>query len=302
MPELPEVETVCQGLRPWIEGRRFYAIQANRPDLRGPLPNNLSDLVGLALTRVSRRGKTMLWHFAAPVTQPSSAPESTPESSYVLLLHLGMSGQFLINPAQRSPHDHVEFWTEASNRDVANHDVTGQDAGCHIVYRDPRRFGAMRLCTSAEDATLAFARLGPEPLSPSWTAARFHETLHHRNVPLKTLLLDQRVVAGIGNIYASEALFLAQLHPLRSGASLDHDESQRLHAAVQQVLRGAIAAGGSSLRDYHQPSGQLGCFQHQFQVYGRQQQPCSVCRHTLIEQIRLAGRSTFYCPTCQDYP
>lgn len=278
MPELPEVETVCQGLRPWLEGRRLHAVHVHHPRLRVPIPRNLTDLAGYTVHTMARRGKTMLWHMrgADGRGQAGAAP--------VVMVHLGMSGHFEVNPREIPRHGHVEWITEQGDR---------------CVYVDPRRFGAITLAPTLTDCEDALAGLGPEPFAPEWMAVQLQTSVASRRAPIKALLMDQAVVAGIGNIYASEALFHARINPLRPGNSLTLAECRRLQAAVRQVLTEAIAAGGSSLRDHHHPNGTLGCFQHRFQVYDRQGARCTSCHSDWIVQHRLAGRSTFWCPTCQ---
>lgn len=278
MPELPEVETVCAGLRGVLEGRVLTHVAVRRPDLRFPLPPDLSDrLTGARVTRIDRRAKYILVRL---------------ESGDVLIMHLGMSGRInLWSPDQGKPpplhkHDHVVF--TAGN-------------GVRIVFHDPRRFGFMDL---TDDATLPthpyFARMGPEPLSDAFTSDVLSAALKGKKTPIKAALLDQRVVAGLGNIYVCEALFEAGISPKRLAASVAGQRAARLVPAIKEVLTRAIAAGGSTLRDYARVDGELGYFQYQWKVYDREGEPCSRdgCTGT-VKRIVQSGRSTFYCAGCQ---
>ncbi len=272
MPELPEVETVRRGLLPLLQGRTVAEIQINRPDLRWPLPSDLVErLTGAAITDIMRRAKYLLLYT---------------DKEDVFLVHLGMTGKFVMPAAGTvaGKHDHVVIMTD--------HDAV-------MMFHDPRRFGAMDIVSAAALASHPWLRyLGVEPLLPDFHAEYFQKICAKRTAPIKTLLMDQHKVVGVGNIYASESLFDSQIHPTRPAGSLRHAEIDRLVAAVKETLAKAIAAGGSSLRDYAAPGGELGCFQHQFKVYGRQQQPCIVCS-TLIQKTVQAGRASFYCPACQ---
>ena len=272
MPELPEVETIVRGLRPQLEGRRLVRVIARRPDLRIPLPPRFADrLLGRTVTRLHRRAKYILADL---------------DDGGVLIAHLGMSGQWLARRRETvgapGAHDHVEFET---------------DDGTLLTYRDPRRFGLMTLARADElDAHPLLAALGAEPLGNTFNGPALAGVLAGRRTPIKAALLDQRLVAGIGNIYACEALFRARISPKRLAASIPGARAERLAAAIRSVLGEAIAAGGSSLRDYVQTTGELGYFQHQFQVYGREGEPCPGCDcRTTIRRITQSGRSTFYC-------
>jgi formamidopyrimidine-DNA glycosylase len=278
MPELPEVETVCRGLAPLLEGRRLVRVEARRPDLRLPLPPDLSErLTGRRVEAVRRRAKYILVHM---------------EGGAVLLCHLGMSGRMTIGrdlgPPER--HDHVVMETED---------------GSEIRFNDARRFGLMVLAREdALDEHPLLAGLGPEPLGNAFDAETFSERIRTRLSPIKTVLLDQTVVAGIGNIYASEALFRAGISPMRTAASVPGRRAERLVPAIRQVLSEAIEAGGSTLRDYVQASGELGYFQHRFAVYDREGLACPGCdcdvaRTGGILRVAQSNRSTFYCPRRQ---
>jgi formamidopyrimidine-DNA glycosylase len=272
MPELPEVETIVRGLRPQIEGRTLVRVTVRRPDLRIPLPPRFADrLLGRRVESLRRRAKYILAEL---------------DDGTVLIAHLGMSGQWLIGrrDAAGSPgkHDHVEFET---------------DDGALLTYRDPRRFGLMTLARGDELASHPLlAGLGVEPLGNDFNGPALSAALTGRRTPIKLALLDQRVVAGLGNIYVCEALFRARISPRRHAASIPGARAERLVAAIRDVLNEAIAAGGSSLRDYVQATGELGYFQHSFQVYGREGEPCPGCDcGSAIQRITQSGRSTFFC-------
>lgn len=272
MPELPEVETVRRGLEPAMLGRRLARVQARRPDLRFPLPQGFGQrLTGRTVTGVDRRAKFLV----LPL-----------DSGEALIAHLGMSGSFRLGgtsfPAE--PHDHVIFT---------------MDDGGEVHFNDPRRFGFMDLWPTAElDRHPMLAKLGPEPLDDAFNGPALALRLKGKRTPIKAALLDQGVVAGVGNIYASEALFRAGISPKRLAHTVQGGRADRLAAAVKAVLADAIASGGSSLRDHIRPDGELGYFQHSFDVYGRAGEPCAACGRP-IRQIVQAGRSTFYCPHCQ---
>lgn len=276
MPELPEVETVCRGLKPHLEGRRLVRVEARRPDLRVPLPDDFAGrLTGRRVESLGRRAKYILAHL---------------DGGETMVVHLGMSGRMVIvadgAAAERSPHDHVLFET---------------DQGCHVIFNDPRRFGLITLArTDALDRHRLFADMGPEPLGNAFSGALLAERFADRRAPIKAALLDQRLIAGLGNIYVCESLYLAEIAPTRPAGSLNAGECDRLARAVRDVLDRAIAAGGSSLRDYVQASGELGYFQHSFAVYGREGDPCPNCDcDGGVQRIVQSNRSTFYCATRQ---
>lgn len=276
MPELPEVETVCRGLAPHLVGRVFTRVEQRRADLRVPFPEAFPErLTGRRVTAVRRRAKYILIEL---------------DDGMVLVAHLGMSGRMTVHangerPAD-DPHDHVVFHT---------------DGGARIVFNDARRFGLMALVAAdgIEDHPL-FAGLGLEPLDNSFNGPALAARLKAKRTPIKAALLDQRVVAGIGNIYACEALFHARLSPRRQAYTVQGGRAERLANAVRRVLTEAVAAGGSSLRDYVQTSGELGYFQHSFAVYDREGEPCPDCDcGGAVRRIVQSGRSTFYCPRRQ---
>lgn len=276
MPELPEVETVCRGLRPHLEGRRLVRAEARRPDLRVPLPENFARrMTGREVSAVARRAKYILAHL---------------DGGETMVVHLGMSGRMVIladgASASGSPHDHVLFET---------------DLGERVIFNDPRRFGLITLVeTDALDEHRLFAEMGPEPLGNAFSGALLAERFAGRRAPVKAALLDQRVVAGLGNIYVCESLYQAGIAPTRPAGGLSAAECDRLARAVRDVLARAIAAGGSSLRDYVQASGELGYFQHSFAVYGREGEPCPGCDCGAgVHRIVQSNRSTFYCAARQ---
>ena len=272
MPELPEVETVRRGLEGPLVGRRLVRVVQNRPDLRWPLPGNFARrLTGRRVERLARRAKFILAHL---------------DDSHVWMIHLGMSGRMHLDGATRpaGKHDHVVVETED---------------GTVVVYEDHRRFGIMDLFPEGELASHRLLKdLGPEPLLNSFDGRALSARLAGRKTPIKAALLDQKVVAGLGNIYVSEALHLAGISPRRLAASVAGARAERLASAIREVLQAAISAGGSSLRDYVQANGELGYFQHQWRVYDRAGAPCRNCG-TAIAKIVQSGRSTFFCGACQ---
>lgn len=275
MPELPEVETVRRGLVPVLEGRRLAWVVQRRSDLRFPLPDDFSRrLTGRTVETVERRAKFLVVRIAG---------------GDVLLWHLGMSGRVVIHetaPPPHDKHDHIEF---------------GTGDGMTIRFNDARRFGFMDLVAAERLAVHPMlAKLGPEPLSDDFSAVVLAQRLRGRNTPVKAALLDQKVVAGIGNIYASEALFHAGISPRRRACTVQGKRAARLARAIRDVLSAAVAKGGSTLRDHRQPNGELGYFQHAFAVYDRAGEACPGCDcGRAIRQIAQSGRSTFYCPARQ---
>jgi len=294
MPELPEVETVRRGLEPAMVGRTFVRVEQRRADLRFPFPQHFSDrLTGTTVTDISRRGKLMMAGL---------------DSGEVLLMHLGMSGGFAI--LDNAPETPGRFYHRRDNQpdQAGRHDhvVFEMSGGATVIYNDPRRFGFMGLERSDElTASRHLRNLGPEPLGAEFTGQYLATALAGRQTSLKAALLDQRLVAGLGNIYVSEALHHARLSPRRLAASASARNgrsirAERLVVAVREVLAAAIEAGGSSLKDFAHTDGGLGLFQHRFAVYDRAgtQCPRTRCGGT-IKKIVQNGRSTFYCPACQ---
>ena len=269
MPELPEVETTVRGLARILEGVRIARVAVNRPNLRRPFPVELTQtLIGATVTGLARRAKYGLIHT---------------DRERTLVFHLGMSGRWRIDPDAIGKHDHLVLETEA---------------GHVLSLCDPRRFGSVDLVdTAALDAWPQFAALGPEPLGPDFTPAHLQRAFAGRSAAVKQMLLDQRIVAGLGNIYVCEGLFRAAIDPRKAAGKVSLAALKRLVPAVVGVLGEAIEAGGSTLRDYAQPSGQLGYFAKQFEVYGREGETCD-CGGT-VSRIVQGGRSTWFCPKCQ---
>jgi formamidopyrimidine-DNA glycosylase len=287
MPELPEVETVRRGLAPAMEGARFAKVEVRRGDLRWPLPKGFAQrLHGKKVEGLGRRAKYLLADLS---------------SGDVLLMHLGMSGSFRVGK-DAAPG---KYYHERSKSTAHDHIVFHMSNGATITFNDPRRFGSMKLVprTKLENEPLLRA-LGPEPLGNEFDAAMLAEACAGKKTSLKAALSDQRVVAGLGNIYVCEALFRARLSPKRVASTIadrngkPNERAKKLVDAIQAVLKDAIGAGGSSLRDHRRADGSLGDFQHNFQVYDREGQPCPNCKGK-IKRIVQVGRSTFYCPACQ---
>jgi formamidopyrimidine-DNA glycosylase (fpg) len=287
MPELPEVETVRTGLAPALEGQRLIKVTVRRAGLRTPFPRGFAKrLTGQTVMALRRRAKYLLAEL---------------DGGETLIIHLGMSGRVAVyaeGKARKLGRFHYE--TAPPGAGTGKHDhVVFETAVSRIVYTDPRRFGLMTLVPTdhLQDDKL-FADLGVEPLSNSFHSAYLAGALKAKKTPIKSALLDQRVISGIGNIYACEALFRAGISPKRLAGHLRPSSIEPLTGAIKQVLTEAIAAGGSTLRDYRKADGELGYFQHTFKVYGREGEPCPICG-TPIKRIVQAGRSTFYCPKCQ---
>lgn len=272
MPELPEVETVCRGLKQAVENAVVRHVVTRRGDLRVPFPPDLEKrLAGRTLESIDRRAKYLQFHFSG---------------GKVLLIHLGMSGRFLVEPSKPAAfgkHDHL---------------VIELKDGRFLVFNDARRFGLAALTTEKKlpDHPLLHA-LGPEPFSKEFSADYLRKQLEARRGPVKPALMDQALVVGVGNIYASEALFQAGILPDRACRSVA-TESAAITRCIRKVLKAAIASGGSSLRDFLHITGYAGDFQHKFYVYGRAGKPCRVCK-TPIQSSRQAGRTTFFCTSCQ---
>lgn len=296
MPELPEVETVRRGLAPVMEGAVISEAEVRRPDLRWPLPERMAErLTGRRVIGLGRRAK----YLTADLDDAGNGAE-------VLVMHLGMSGSFRIDKdeATLTPGS---FEMPRSRAEAHDHVVLRLSSGARITYNDPRRFGAMLMVPRAEiEAHPLFRELGPEPLGNAFDAAYLASAVVRRATSLKAALLDQKVVAGLGNIYVSEALHRAHLSPERNASSLATAKggptagALRLVDAVRDVLSEAIVAGGSTLRDHAQVDGTLGYFQHRFRVYDREDAPCPTpgCRG-IIRRMVQNGRSTFYCKSCQ---
>ena len=270
MPELPEVETTVRGLARFLEGRRIERVSLNRPDLRRPFPADLVQaMTGARVTALGRRAKYGLIHT---------------DRARTLVFHLGMSGRWRIDPEGPDPHDHLVIETD-SNR---------------FALCDPRRFGSVDLLDEHDlPRWPQFAVMGPEPLGDELTPAYLKSALRGRKQAIKLLLLDQRIVAGLGNIYVCEALWRAGISPRRAGGRATGPMLARLVPAIREVLTQSIEDGGSSLRDYARPDGELGYFATRFDVYGREGQPCHRGDGGTVKRIVQGGRSTWYCTTCQ---
>ncbi|WP_129791408.1 bifunctional DNA-formamidopyrimidine glycosylase/DNA-(apurinic or apyrimidinic site) lyase [Sphingosinicella sp. CPCC 101087] len=270
MPELPEVETTVRGLAPVLEGREIASIELRRGDLRRAFPPDLRQrLTGARVTGLRRRAKYGL---------------IDTDRGDTLVFHLGMSGSWRIDPAETGLHDHVTILT---------------DEGRRLTLNDPRRFGSLDLVpTDALERSEPFLRMGPEPLGDGFDGAYLARALRGRVASVKAMLLDQRIVAGLGNIYVCEALNLAGIAPGRPAGRISRPRLDRLAEAVKAVLRAAIEAGGSTLRDYAQPNGELGYFSARWRVYGREGEACPACGAPIRRRVD-GGRSTFFCGRCQ---
>ena len=282
MPELPEVETVRRGLRPVMEGSVIARAEVRRPDLRWPFPDRMADrLTGQRVVALRRRSKYILADLSGGET---------------LIVHLGMSGRMLISG---DPLGHFHHDLPAPEKH--DHVVLDMSNGARITFNDARRFGAMDLApTDAVEEHWLLASLGPEPLGNAFNEAYLVAALRGRMTPIKAALLDQRLVAGLGNIYVCEALYRAGISPKRKAGRISAARAAALVPVIRDVLSEAIEAGGSSLRDYRQTDGELGYFQHTFRVYDREGAPCRTPGCTgHIRRIVQSGRSSFYCPTCQ---
>lgn len=282
MPELPEVETVLRGLAPVLEGRTIVKAKVNRPDLRWPFPENMAG-------RISGQKISKLWRRSKYILADLSSGES-------LLVHLGMSGRILISgdPLGTFVHDHPA----AQKHDHVVFDI---DNGARVTFNDPRRFGAMDLLsTDGADHHPLLRDIGPEPLSNAFNETYLIERLKGKKSAIKSVLLDQKIVAGLGNIYVCEALYRAGISPKRLAGKTAEKRLAALVPIIRQVLDEAINAGGSSLRDFRQADGELGYFQHSFNVYGREGLHCVTdgCDHA-VQRIVQSGRSSFYCKNCQ---
>ena len=280
MPELPEVETVRRGLLPVMEGQVIASADVNRPDLRWPLPKGMAErLTGARVVSLNRRSKYILVELSTGET---------------LLIHLGMSGRMLISGTMPGTFHHQHPAPQKHD-----HVVLHMQNGARITFNDARRFGAMDLMpTATAHLHPLLINLGPEPLGNHFDTFTLAGRLADRATPIKSALLDQTNVAGLGNIYVCETLFRARIAPTRLAGQISAAEIAILVPTIRQVLSEAIEAGGSSLKDFRQTDGELGYFQHRFQVYDRQGQPCPNCGSPIARLVQ-SGRSTYHCPTCQ---
>ena len=282
MPELPEVETVRRGLQPAMQDQKIMRAEVNRPDLRWPFPPDMAQrLTGARVVRLWRRSKYILLDL---------------DTKETLIVHLGMSGRMLV-----SGQEIGEFYQEYPAPEKHDHVVFPMENDKRVTFNDARRFGAMDLAPTAEVGThKMLSSLGPEPLSNYLNETYLVAALAGRNTPIKTALLDQRLIAGLGNIYVCEVLFRAKISPMCKAKDLSKEHLSTLVPIIRTVLEEAIEAGGSSLKDYRQTGGELGYFQHSFHVYDREFQPCNHagCGGT-VARVSQSGRSSFYCPTCQ---
>lgn len=270
MPELPEVETSMRGLKPFMMGETVRHIAVNRPNLRRPFPDNLGQaMTGATITHIGRRAKYGL---------------IGTNCGDMMIVHLGMSGRWRIDPQSNGKHDHM---------------VITMNNGHILALNDPRRFGSVDLVRSdALDEFASFVDMEPEPLGDEFHADYLYKRVKDSKATIKSLLLNQKIVAGLGNIYVCEALHMTGIHPQKSGNAISRKKYAALIPAIKQILEAAIEAGGSTLRDFAQPDGELGYFSHQWRVYGREEEPCPVCG-TAIKRIVQNARSSFFCPQCQ---
>lgn len=270
MPELPEVQTVCNALAPQLVGLQIQKITIRQPKLRWPVPvKPLKELLHAQIDQIARRAKYILFH----------------TNKGTLIIHLGMSGHLKVCQPKTPvvKHDHVDI----------------QLSDEHILrFHDPRRFGAILLSQDIHTDPL-FAHLGPEPLSRAFNPKSLYTRIQASSVPIKALIMDPKIVVGVGNIYATESLFSAHIHPLTPGKYLRMPQIKSLVSEIKAVLKRAIKKGGTTLRDFNQPDGRLGYFQQQLKVYGKQGALCPTCQSVHIDMIKIRQRSSFYCPLCQ---
>ncbi len=282
MPELPEVETIRRGLEPVVTGDTLAKVIVRRHDLRWPIPDDFADrTAGAAVSALRRRSKYLLMDLSTGDT---------------VIIHLGMSGRMVVSGGALG-----QFHNDVATPDKHDHVTFRLGSGAEIVFNDARRFGSIDLFRTDEAEThWLLKKLGPEPLGNAFNEAYLAEALKGKNTPMKSALLDQRIIAGLGNIYVCEALYRARISPKRKAGQVSAERIHSLVPAIRQTLEDAIAAGGSSLRDYRTSDGELGYFQHAFQVYDREDAPCqtSTC-DGVIRRIVQSGRSSFYCPRCQ---
>lgn len=292
MPELPEVETVRRGLAPHIEGKRIVDFTLHRADLRFPFPKGFKKRMhGAQVKSFARRAKYLL-----------ADMQDARGASFTWLSHLGMTGRFMLSLPQQGNMEPGAYAHEVTAQTAQKHIHVeiGFDDGTHLSFADPRRFGFMDCFTGDMSASPFLAALGPEPLGNDFNETGLLAAAQGRKTPVKNFLLDQNVVAGLGNIYVCEALFIAGISPRRQAGNLGAKRIARLVPAVRGVLARAIEAGGSTLRDFAHEDGSMGYFQHQFAVYGRDGEACSAAGCSArLKRLVQSGRSSFYCPSCQ---
>lgn len=280
MPELPEIETICQGIIPHIVDKKIKTVIIRQSQLRWPVTEDLARLLSQqTIKSVYRRGKYLLLQTAHTVDHPVGH----------LLIHLGMSGNLRILPAttQINKHDHV--------------DIIFEDGSC-LRYHDPRRFGCILWTTDNPDQHPLLVNLGVEPLMASFNASYLAQRAAGKSIAVKNWIMNSQLVVGIGNIYANEALFLAKIHPLQPVKTLNFDDCQRLVTAIQQVLQQAILLGGTTLRDFTDSQGKAGYFQQELAVYHCQGEVCKRCQTGIIQRLMINQRASFFCPVCQPHP
>jgi formamidopyrimidine-DNA glycosylase len=280
MPELPEVETVRRGLAPAMEGKRILRVETRRKDLRFPFPANFNQRIeGAKLSHMGRRAKYLVAELS---------------NGEALIMHLGMTGRFTVHG--KTPG---KFHHDAGGDEKHDHVVFEMQGGARVVFNDARRFGFMDLWPTETLSTYApFAGMGPEPISNAFSGAYLHEAFRGKKTPVKSALLDQNVVAGLGNIYVCEALHRSGISPKKLAGAIRRDRLELLAVEVRKVIEEAILAGGSTISDYKSTGGELGYFQHAFRIYDREGEPCLTCERP-VKRIVQSGRSTFYCAACQ---
>lgn len=280
MPELPEVETVRRGLAPAMEGKRILRVETRRKDLRFPFPANFNQRIeGAKLSHMGRRAKYLVAELS---------------NGEALIMHLGMTGRFTVHG--KTPG---KFHHDAGGDEKHDHVVFEMQGGGRVVFNDARRFGFMDLWPTENLSTYApFAGMGPEPISNEFSGAYLHEAFRGKKTPVKSALLDQNVVAGLGNIYVCEALYRSGISPKKLAGAIRRDRLEVLAIEVRKVIEEAILAGGSTISDYKSTGGELGYFQHAFRIYDREGEPCLACERP-VKRIVQSGRSTFYCAACQ---
>jgi formamidopyrimidine-DNA glycosylase len=280
MPELPEVETVRRGLAPAMEGKRVLRVETRRKDLRFPFPENFNQRIeGAKVTRLGRRAKYLVGELS---------------NGEALIMHLGMTGRFTVFGKQKG-----QFHRAAGEDEKHDHVVFDMSGGARVVFNDARRFGFMDLWPLDDlEAYAPFAGMGPEPISNEFSGAYLAEAFAGKKTPVKSALLDQNVVAGLGNIYVCEALFRSGISPKKLAGAIRKDRLETLAVEVRKVIEEAILAGGSTISDFKQADGELGYFQHSFRVYDREGEGCVVCAKP-VKRLVQSGRSTFWCAGCQ---